>query len=76
MWFKRAVYENLLTHPVEEKVKQYELIDFIHHLGNEVKVKEHKDGFPAITIDCCSIHIITDCLSVEAWWPTRPLANI
>jgi len=66
--FKRIVYEDLLTHPGEEKVEKYKLIDFLYRLGNPVKMKEHKSGFPAVTIDCCNIHLITDCLSVEEWW--------
>ena len=65
---KRKVYEDIMLKPDEEKVQQYELIDFIHKLGNPVEVKEHGSGFPAVTIDCCNIHILTDCLSLETWW--------
>lgn len=31
-------------------------------------MKEHRSGFPAVTVDCGDIHVLTDILSVEAWW--------
>ena len=54
----------------EEKAKVYEEIDSLHRQGHEVRVKEHESGFPAITIDCGDIHILTDCLSAEVWYRT------
>jgi hypothetical protein len=33
-----------------------------------VKIRKHKSGFPAVTVDCEDIHIITDIISLEQWW--------
>ncbi len=52
----------------EEKVKRYEEVDRLFHQGKKVAVRQHKSGFPAITIDCESIRLLTDCLSLEDWW--------
>jgi len=52
----------------EEKEKQYEAIHTLFLQGKGVNMEEHKSGFPAITIDCEDIHILTDILSVEQWW--------
>ena len=52
----------------EEKEKVYEEVDRLYHQGFEVNVKEHKSGFPAVTLDCRELHYLTDCLSLERWW--------
>ena len=67
--------ESIMLAPNENKIKTYALIDFLYQLGNPVEVKEHRSGFPAITIDCCNIHILTDCLSLEEWWAKNKKAN-
>ena len=67
---EKVAYRDIRTKPGEEKFKVYEEIDSLYRQGNEVKVKEHESGFPAITIDCGDIHILTDCLSAEAWYRT------
>ena len=54
--------------PDEEKEKVYEEIHAHFLKGKKVKLREHKSGFPAITIDCEDIHILTDILSLEQWW--------
>jgi len=54
--------------PDEEKEKVYEEIHALFLQGKGVKVREHKSGFPAITVDCEDFHLLTDCLSLEAWW--------
>ena len=54
--------------PDEEKEKVYEEIHAHFLKGKGVKVREHKSGFPAVTIDCEDIHILTDILSLEQWW--------
>jgi hypothetical protein len=64
---KKIVYEDIRAEPGEKKAEQYNLIDYLYKLGNHVEVKEHRSGFPAITIDCCEIHIISDILTLEAW---------
>ena len=57
--------KDIMLEPEEDKVKVYEEIDALFRQGKPVTIKEHKSGFPAITIDCEDIHILTDCLSVE-----------
>jgi hypothetical protein len=51
----------------EEKEETYKLIDGLVELGVPVAVKEHRSGFPAITVDCGEVHILTDILSLEVW---------
>lgn len=60
--------EDIMLLPYEDKVKRYEEVHQLYLKGKEVKVKEHKSGFPAVTVDCEDIHILTDCLSLEEWW--------
>ena len=52
----------------EEKEETYKLIDGLVELGVPVSVKEHRSGFPEVTVDCGEVHILTDILSLEAWW--------
>ena len=54
--------------PDEEKEKTYEEISGLYLQGKTVKIREHKSGFPAVTVDCEDIHIITDIISLEQWW--------
>jgi hypothetical protein len=51
----------------EEKEETYKLIDGLVELGIPVSIKEHRSGFPAVTVDCGEISILTDILSLEAW---------
>ena len=51
----------------EEKERVYLKVDTLHQLGIEVSIKEHESGFPAVTVDCGDVHIITDILSIEEW---------
>ena len=53
--------------PDEEKEETYKLIDGLVELGVPVAVKEHRSGFPAVTVDCGEVHILTDILSLEEW---------
>jgi len=64
----RLQRRDLMGKPKEEKVAVYEEITRRHLNGVYVKSREHKSGFPAITVDCEDIHILTDCLSVEEYW--------
>ena len=57
--------------PDEEKGKVYEEIHNLYLQGKSVRLKEHKSGFPAITVDCEDIHIITDIISLEQWWAKK-----
>lgn len=54
--------------PISEKEETYEQIHKLYKTGTPVTIKEHHSGFPAITVDCGDIHILTDCLSLEEWW--------
>jgi hypothetical protein len=57
--------------PDDEKEKEYEQIHALYLQGKSVRVKEHKSGFPAVTVDCEEIHILTDILSLEQWWAKK-----
>ena len=52
----------------EEKEKVYCQIQALYLTGKPASMKEHKSGFPAVTVDCEDIHILTDILSIEQWW--------
>ena len=53
--------------PDEEKHQIYGQIAELAQKAISVTVKEHKSGFPAITVDCGDISILTDCISAEIW---------
>lgn len=55
----------------EEKEEVYKLIDGLVDLDILVSVKEHRSGFPAVTVDCGEVHILTDILSLEQWWAKK-----
>jgi len=61
----------------EEKHKHYERVDALYRQGKAVRIKEHRSGFPAVTVDCGDIHLLTDIISLETWWTAfgkrRPL---
>ena len=59
----------------EEKAETYKLIDGLVELGIPVSVKEHRSGFPAVTVDCGEVHILTDILSLEQWWAKKKKAG-
>ena len=61
-------HEDIMLDQDEEKGKVYEKINDLSLQGKLVKVKEHKSGFPAVTVDCEDIHILTDIISLEQWW--------
>ena len=54
--------------PDEDKEKVYDQIHAYYLEGKTVKLREHKSGFPAVTVDCEDIHILTDIFSLEQWW--------
>lgn len=64
-------YKDIFRLSDKEKEKQYEEIHALYLQGKRVSVKEHKSGFPAVTVDCEDIHILTDVLSLESWWAKR-----
>ena len=53
--------------PLQVKEQTYEEINKLYKSGTAVSIKEHPSGFPAVTVDCGEIHILTDILSLEAW---------
>lgn len=55
----------------EEKQEVYKLIDGLVELGIPASIKEHRSGFPAVTVDCGEIYILTDILSLEEWWAKK-----
>ena len=61
-------HKDIRTDSDEEKEKLYEQIHELFLQKKHVKVREHRSGFPAVTVDCGDIHILTDILSLEAWW--------
>jgi len=61
--------------PNGEKEKVYEEINDLFLQGKHVKVKEHKSGFPTVTVDCGDIHILTDIISLEQWWAKKKKAE-
>ena len=61
-------HEDIMLAQNKEKGKVYEKINALFLQGKPVKVKEHKSGFPAVTVDCEDIHILTDIISLEQWW--------
>jgi len=67
--------KDLMVGPVLVKEQTYEEIHKLYKSGIPVSVKEHRDGFPAVTVDCGDIHILTDCLSLEDWWAKKKEAE-
>jgi hypothetical protein len=64
----KTKYKDLMLAPRPEKEQTYEEIHKLYKSGIPVSVKEHRSGFPAVTVDCGDLHILTDCLSLEEWW--------
>ena len=60
--------KDIRSSPDEEKEKVYDQIHALYHQGKEARIREHKSGFPAVTVDCEDIHILTDIISLERWW--------
>ena len=46
-------------------------IHALYRQGKPVEVQEHESGFPAVTVDCEDIHILTDIISLEKWWSKK-----
>lgn len=67
--------KDIMLAPVLVKQETYEEIHKLYKSGVPVSIKEHRSGFPAITVDCDEIHILTDCLSLEEWWAKKKEAE-
>ena len=59
---------DILLDPGEDKEKTYERVHALYLQGKSVTVQEDESGFPAVTVDCEDIHILTDIISLERWW--------
>ena len=74
---RKKKYKNIEAWPDEQKDKLYARIERLWLDGIPVKTKEHKSGFPAITIDVeaedAHIHVITDVISAEGWRHEHPV---
>lgn len=66
-----STYKDIRLDSSEAKEKVYEEVHALFLLGKDVNVKEHRSGFPAITVDCEDTHVLTDILSLENWWAKR-----
>jgi hypothetical protein len=64
----RVKRKDIRLEPLQAKEQTYEEINKLYKSGTTVAIKEHRSGFPAVTVDCGEIHILTDILSLEAWW--------
>ena len=64
----RVKRKDIRLEPLQVKEQTYEEIHKLYKSGTAVLIKEHPSGFPAVTVDCGEIHILTDILSLEAWW--------
>jgi len=60
-------HKDIMLDPDEEKEKVYEQINNRFLQGKPVKVKEHKSGFPAVTVDGEDMDVLTDIISLEQW---------
>ena len=60
--------KDIRLHNYEDKARVYEQVHALYRKGNPVTMAEHDSGFPAVTVDCEDIHILTDILSLERWW--------
>jgi len=60
--------QSIIDKPDEEKEKVYDQIHAHYLEGKAARIRKHKSGFPAITVDCEDIHILTDIISLEQWW--------
>ena len=63
--------QDIRLSPDEEKEKVYDQINELYLQGKAIKVREHRSGFPAVTVDTEGIHLITDCISLEQWWAKK-----
>lgn len=62
--------KDIRSEDVQEKERVYEQVHALYLQGKPITVEAHNSGFPAVTIDCEDIHVITDILSLEDWWRT------
>ena len=64
-------HKDMLLDPDEDKERVYEQIHALYRQGKPVEVQEYESGFPAVTVDCEDIHILTDIISLEKWWSKK-----
>lgn len=66
-------YKDIRIDSDEEKEKVYDQIYELLLQGESVQSRQHRTGFPAVTMDCGDIHILTDMPSLEAWWEKKKM---
>ena len=71
----RVKRKDIRLEPLQIKEQTYEEINKLYKSGTSVSIKEHCSGFPAVTVDCGEIHILTDILSLEEWWAKQKKAE-
>jgi hypothetical protein len=64
----RVKRKDIRLEPLLVKEESYEEIHKLYKSGVPVEIKQHRSGFPAVTVDCGETHILTDILSLEEWW--------
>ena len=72
----RVKQKDIRLEPLLIKEQNYEDIHKLYKAGTTVSIKEHPSGFPAVTVDCGDIHILTDILSLEEWWQKMKEAGL
>ena len=71
----RVKRKDIRLEPLQIKEQTYEEINKLYKSGTSVSIKVHCSGFPAVTVDCGEIHILTDILSLEEWWAKQKKAK-
>ncbi len=66
-------YKDIRIDSDEEKEKVYDQIHELSLQGESVQLRQHRTGFPAVTVDCGDIHILTSIPSLEAWWEKKKM---
>ena len=66
-------YKDIRIDSDEEKEKVYDQIHELLLQGESVQLRQHRTDFPAVTVDCGNIHILTDMRSLEAWWEKKKM---
>lgn len=64
----RVKRKDIRLAPLLVKEESYEEIHKLYKSGITISINEHSSGFPAVTVDCGDVHILTDILSLEEWW--------
>ena len=61
--------QDIILDPDDEKI--YQEIYRLYLQGKPVRVREHGSGFPAVTVDCEDLHVVTDIIRLGQWWAEK-----